>query len=86
MLFGHEKDLRSGAKRGGELASLGAPRRGLLRVRLRLLDLGHEAQRRQPARRDADEAVRLLMAHYDRTANLIKDTLADSIPVVADVS
>jgi hypothetical protein len=29
MLFGHKKDLRSGAKRRGELASLGAARRAL---------------------------------------------------------
>lgn len=46
----------------------------------------HDAIMKAAIDRDADEAVRLLMAHYDRTAGLIKDTLADSNPVVADVS
>ena len=37
----------------------------------------HEAIMRAATSRDADEAVRLLLAHYDRTAGIIKNTISE---------
>lgn len=37
----------------------------------------HEEIMRAATSRDADEAVRLLLAHYDRTAGIIKDSISE---------
>ena len=37
----------------------------------------HEAIMRAATSREADEAVRLLLAHYDRTAGIIKNTISE---------
>lgn len=44
----------------------------------------HETIMKAATDRNADEAVGLLLAHYDRTAGLIKDTLADTSQSASD--
>ena len=45
----------------------------------------HEAIMKAATDRNADEAVRLLLAHYDRTAGLIKDSLTVSTDSMVEV-
>lgn len=46
----------------------------------------HEAIMKAATGRDADEAVSLLLAHYDRTASVIKDSLPEFSSAMADAT